>query len=317
MPASSGCRPEWERATVSPTARYAPPTPRSSLHGRVRLNQKQIAKITEQFGTLGSGNHFMEICLDERDRVWVVLHSGSRGIGNELATKHIEGAKDPMRTMSIALEDPDLAYLLEGTPGFDAYIADMLWAQEYAHANREEMMDAVLRSFGASSLRERPSLETASATRYTESTATTTTRAEHHDGHDVWITEKAPSGPAHRPRRHPGLDGNLVVHRPGKGSEASYESSSHGAGRRLGRKAAFRQLTTESLRTAMAGRAWDDTMADQLVDEHPGCVQADRPGHGRPGRSGRGRPRAAPGCESQGDLRVPIETRTLNEGGRR
>lgn len=96
------------------------------------LSSKQIDKIADQFGTLGSGNHFVEVCLDERDRVWVVLHSGSRGIGNQLATQHIESAKGLMKKMFISLEDPDLAYLVEGTPEFDAYIADMLWAQEYA-----------------------------------------------------------------------------------------------------------------------------------------------------------------------------------------
>ena len=93
-----------------------------------------------QLGSLGSGNHFLEVCLDEREVVWVVIHSGSRGVGNRLADRHIKLA----RAQEQALEDRDLAYFLEGTPEFSAYIKDMLWAQTYALANREAMMDAVL-----------------------------------------------------------------------------------------------------------------------------------------------------------------------------
>ena len=101
-------------------------------------------KALTQFGSLGSGNHFVEVCLDEIDRVWVVLHSGSRGIGNVAANKHIDGAKGLMKQMFVNLPDPDLAYLVEGTSEFDKYITDMLWAQDYALGNREAMMHNVL-----------------------------------------------------------------------------------------------------------------------------------------------------------------------------
>ncbi|MGI5272088.1 RtcB family protein [Nonomuraea sp. CA-218870] len=107
------------------------------------LTAQQETKVARQFGTLGSGNHFVEVCLDERDRVWTVLHSGSRGIGNQLATMHISGAKKLMRRQAVGLEDPDLAYLAQSTPEFDAYIADMLWSQRYAMASRARM-DKVL-----------------------------------------------------------------------------------------------------------------------------------------------------------------------------
>jgi RNA-splicing ligase RtcB len=90
------------------------------------LTSKQDGTVASQFGTLGSGNHFVEVCLDERDRVWTVLHSGSRGIGNQLATKHIGAAKKLMARYFITLDDPDLAYLVQGTPEFTAYIRDML-----------------------------------------------------------------------------------------------------------------------------------------------------------------------------------------------
>ncbi|HEX9260694.1 MAG TPA: RtcB family protein, partial [Acidimicrobiales bacterium] len=103
------------------------------------------SKVAKQFGTLGSGNHFFELCLDERGRVWVVLHSGSRGIGNQLAQHHIAKARRLAKDLHLALEDPDLAYFMEGTPDFAAYIADMLWAQDYARANRDQMMDNAMR----------------------------------------------------------------------------------------------------------------------------------------------------------------------------
>jgi RNA-splicing ligase RtcB len=107
------------------------------------LTVQQEKKVSDQFGTLGSGNHFVEVCLDERDRVWTVLHSGSRGIGNLLATMHINRARKLMKTQAIGLEDPDLAYLTQSTPEFTAYIEDMLWAQAYAMGSRARM-DKVL-----------------------------------------------------------------------------------------------------------------------------------------------------------------------------
>ncbi|MCU1600004.1 MAG: hypothetical protein JWO22_713 [Frankiales bacterium] len=103
-----------------------------------KLDGKLAQTAALQYGTLGSGNHFVELTVDERGVVWTVLHSGSRGVGNKLASKHIEGAKGLMkeRLGVEKLEDPSLAYLLDGEPAFDAYIQDMLWAQRYAMGNR-------------------------------------------------------------------------------------------------------------------------------------------------------------------------------------
>ena len=109
-----------------------------------KLSDKLSAKALNQFGTLGSGNHFFELCVDERGRVWVVLHSGSRGVGNRLGEMHIGIAKELAKGLQLKLEDPNLAYLVEGTPEFAAYITDMLWAQEYARANRDTMMNAAM-----------------------------------------------------------------------------------------------------------------------------------------------------------------------------
>ena len=96
-----------------------------------------------QLGTLGSGNHFIEVSLDEQDRVWLFLHSGSRGVGNRLAMKHIKVAQALCKKWWISLPDPDLAYLVEGTDEFWSYIRDLRWAQHFALLNREEMMHRV------------------------------------------------------------------------------------------------------------------------------------------------------------------------------
>jgi tRNA-splicing ligase RtcB (3'-phosphate/5'-hydroxy nucleic acid ligase) len=233
-----------------------PPGSASELTGR------QKGTIVAQFGSLGSGNHFVEVCVDERQRVWVVLHSGSRGIGNQLATAHIKTARLVAQEEGQELEDRDLAWLREGRPEFDAYVADMLWAQRYAWGNREQMMDAALAALSSA-------VSKAAETERINCHHNYATK-ETHLGEEVWITRKG----AIRAGRSdmgviPGSMGASSFIVRGKGNEASYQSSSHGAGRRLGRKAAFRQLTSASLREAMAGRAWDDTMAESLVDEHP------------------------------------------------
>jgi tRNA-splicing ligase RtcB len=236
--------------------------------GATELRPSQIAKITEQFGSLGSGNHFVEVCLDERDQVWVVLHSGSRGIGNQLATQHIEGAKGVMKKMFIRLEDPDLAYVVEGTPEFDAYIADMLWSQDYARANREAMMDAVLAEldlFVGASDAGTSSLEIRRINchhNYTE--------REHHHGKDVWLTRKG----AIRARQGdlgviPGSMGTSSYIVRGLGNPASYDSCSHGAGRRMSRSRARREITLQEFKHSMEGRDWQAAKAEQLLDEAP------------------------------------------------
>jgi tRNA-splicing ligase RtcB len=239
--------------------------------GASALSGKQTTKVTDQFGTLGSGNHFVEVCLDERDRIWVVLHSGSRGIGNQLATQHIEGAKGLMEKLFISLEDPDLAYLVEDTPEFDAYIADMLWAQEYARANREAMMDAVLAELwsfvGTDEPRgaPEPGHEVARINCHHNYTA-----REHHLGQDVWLTRKGAIRAGEGDLGViPGSMGTSSYIVRGLGNPASYRSCSHGAGRRLSRSRARRELSLEDFRSSMEGRDWQSGKADQLIDEAP------------------------------------------------
>jgi len=227
------------------------------------LSDKQVSTARSQYGSLGSGNHFVEVCLDERDRVWVVLHSGSRGIGNQLAARHIAVATGLMKAYFIELPDRDLAYLVQGTAEFDAYVRDLLWAQAYAAANRSEMLRLVMAEFEGFL-----GIEDAETSRV--NCHHNFTQLEHHRGRDLWITRKgAIRADAGRLGIIPGSMGTRSYIVEGLGAAASYESCSHGAGRRLSRSAANRALSVESLRDAMEGRAWNESDAAALVDEHP------------------------------------------------
>jgi tRNA-splicing ligase RtcB len=234
---------------------------------------KLEATARDQFGSLGSGNHFVEVCLDELDRVWLVLHSGSRGIGNKLATQHIDGAKKLMQRYFIGLPDPDLAYLVEGTPEFREYISDMTWAQEYAMGNRQAMMAATVAAVEAEL--NRPVVIADSINCHHNFT-----QQERHDGGNVWITRKGAIKANIGDRGViPGSMGTRSYIVSGLGNRASYHSCSHGAGRRLGRKEARRQLTVESFNEAMTGIAWNGGPSnrqgndEQLLDEHPAAYK--------------------------------------------
>jgi tRNA-splicing ligase RtcB len=210
----------------------------------------------------------VELTLDERDVVWTVLHSGSRGVGNKLASKHIEGAKGLMkeRLGVEKLEDPSLAYLLEGEPAFDAYIQDMLWAQRYAMGNRQVMnkafLKAVFKVVGKGKVVR------------TINCHHNFTQRETHNGVEMWITRKGAIKAAKGDLGViPGSMGTRSYVVEGKGSAESYESCSHGAGRRMSRGEARRSLTASSLKKAMAGRTWTEAQADALVDEHPAAYK--------------------------------------------
>jgi tRNA-splicing ligase RtcB (3'-phosphate/5'-hydroxy nucleic acid ligase) len=233
---------------------------------RTELTQKQETTLGQQFGTLGSGNHFVEVCLDERDRVWTVLHSGSRGIGNQLAKRHIDGAKALMRQYFITLEDPDLAYFVQGTQQFDDYITDMLWAQAYAMASRERM-DAVavasLIEVVGHGMRVR-----------TTNCHHNFTAMERHNGKKLWITRKgAIKAAAGDEGVIPGSMGTQSYIVRGLGNRASYDSCSHGAGRRMSRGQARKELTGASLAEMMGDRTWNSDRAEALVDEHPSAYK--------------------------------------------
>lgn len=226
------------------------------------LTDKQKATVLTQFGSLGAGNHFLEVCEDEREVVWVVLHSGSRGIGNQLASSHIDKAKKEWDHEKVPLEDPDLAYFEQDTPSFNAYIEDMLWAQDYALANRERMMDNALRVFFQINGQGREVDRINCHHNFS--------RLETHKESHLWITRKgAISADVNDRGVIPGSMGTGSYIVQGKGEERSWKSCSHGAGRRLSRSKARKTLTTESLVEAMEGKLWQSSKADQLLDEHP------------------------------------------------
>jgi tRNA-splicing ligase RtcB len=230
------------------------------------LSADQRVKAAKQFGTLGAGNHFLEVCLDERGRVWVVLHSGSRGIGNQLAQMHIATARDLARRLELRLEDPDLAWFVEGTPEFGAYITDMLWAQDYARANRDQMMDNALGAVFAFLGAGRETRRINCHHNFTE--------REVHGGQELWITRKgaikADTGDL---GVIPGSMGARSFIVRGRGEAASYHSCSHGAGRRLSRTKAKQAFTTADLVHQMEGKVWLEGRADRLVDEIPSAYK--------------------------------------------
>lgn len=211
------------------------------------LGRADEKKIARQIGTLGGGNHFIEICLDEENRVWVMLHSGSRGIGNQIGTVAIEMAREQAAKRAYGLPDRDLAWLDEGTPEFDAYIEAMHWAQDYARFNRDTMMNLVL-----SGLKTRfPQMITLGEVVNTHHNFTS---LEEHFNEEMWITRKgAVSAQFGQMGIIPGSMGAKSFIVRGKGNEDSYCSCSHGAGRRMSRNQAKKLFTTQDLEIQTAG----------------------------------------------------------------
>jgi tRNA-splicing ligase RtcB (3'-phosphate/5'-hydroxy nucleic acid ligase) len=218
-----------------------------------------------QLGTLGSGNHFIEVSLDEQDRIWLFLHSGSRGVGNKLATKHIKIARALATKWWIALPDPDLAYLVEGTGEFWDYIRDLRWAQHFALLNREEMMHRVIDCFAAWIGRDVELAESVNCHH-------NYTAQEKHFGKDVWLSRKgaidASEGTAGLIPGSMGTRSYVVV---GKGNRLALNSSPHGAGRGYSRSRARKEFTRAQLDAAMEGIEWRHS--DAFLDEIPGAYK--------------------------------------------
>jgi len=203
-------------------------------------------------GTLGGGNHFAEVCLDENDQVWLTLHSGSRGVGNKIGNHYIRRAQENCRKRGIELPDRDLAWLNEGTEEFDNYIRDLKWAQTFAHLNRDEMMDRMLHELSyhiygeAGHERE---LERARINCHHNFT-----QVERHFGRDVWVTRKgAIEARAGQKGMIPGSMGTRSYIVSGLGNEQAFQSAPHGAGRRMSRTKARASYSMKDLEGAMAG----------------------------------------------------------------
>ena len=230
--------------------------------------QKRVGKNshwTRQLGTLGGGNHFIEVCLDEAGGVWVMLHSGSRGIGNAIGTYFIELAKKDAERNNVQLPDRDLAYFAEGAQHFGDYIEAVGWAQDYARANREEMMDLVIEAMR----RHLPSFE---VMREAVNCHHNYVERERHYGEDVWLTRKG----AIRARAGelgiiPGSMGARSYIVRGKGSAESFDSCAHGAGRRMSRKAAQKKFSLDDLEAQTQGVVCRKDRG--VLDEIPGAYK--------------------------------------------
>jgi tRNA-splicing ligase RtcB len=215
---------------------------------RICEKHPKIAKSNHvaHFGTLGTGNHFIELCLDEADDVWVMLHSGSRGVGNRIGSYFIELAKKDMKTWHIDLPDANLAYLAEGTHHFDDYVEAVGWAQRYARLNRELMMrattQALVRELGPFSLDQ-------SAVNCHHNYVA----KEHHFGEDVFVTRKgAVRAGLGELGIVPGSMGTRSYIVRGKGNADSFCSCSHGAGRAMSRTEAKRRFSLADHASATA-----------------------------------------------------------------
>ncbi|TSP14049.1 RtcB family protein [Cupriavidus campinensis] len=225
-----------------------------------------LRKAAPQLGTLGSGNHFIELCVDENQDVWVMLHSGSRGIGNMIGSYFIEKAKRRMEAHFIHLPDGDLAYIPEDTDDFRDYMAAVQWAQDYALENRKVMMEVVI-----AALRRHIPVEF-TITQEAINCHHNYVDRENHFGRNLWVTRKG----AIRARAGdlgiiPGSMGQRSYIVRGKGNLESYCSCSHGAGRKMSRTAARKLFTLPDLAKQTEGV--ECRKDDAVLDEIPGAYK--------------------------------------------
>lgn len=229
------------------------------------ISKNGALKASLQMGTLGGGNHFVEICLDTDQNVWIMLHSGSRGIGNQIGRYFISEAKELMEKMFIKLEDTDLSYLVEGTELFDDYIKAMDWAQRYAAFNREVMMEQTKDALTA---RVKPFTIIDGAINCHHNYTT----RENHYGQNVWLTRKG----AVNARKGvlgiiPGSMGAKSFIVEGKGDEQSFCSCSHGAGRVMSRTQAKKLVNMEQHLKDTAGI--ECRKDEDVIDETPSAYK--------------------------------------------
>lgn len=239
----------------------------TALAGDIDMDKKfGTTSWRHQIGTLGGGNHFIEICLDENETVWVTLHSGSRGIGNKIGCYYIAKAQELCKSMFVSLPDEDLAYLPEGSELFDDYIRDMRWAQHFALLNREEMMDRVLKDishhiFGENGHQSEFEIERINSHH-------NFTQQEHHLGGNAWITRKGAVKAGLGDRAMiPGSMGTKSYIVSGLAHPMSFHSAPHGAGRRFSRAKARQEFTMDDFDKAMEGI--EHRRTDILLDEIP------------------------------------------------
>lgn len=234
------------------------------LHSGV---QHLEGKAMKQMASLGGGNHFIEVCLDTENAVWLMLHSGSRHIGNMLAQNHISTAKQLAKLADTTLPDPDLAYFVAGTSEFTAYWRDLQWAQDYARFNRDVMMgrfQRIVEKHLAGGKLTKPLLSVNCHHNYAEK--------EVHFGEDVYVTRKG----AVRAREEdygiiPGSMGTKSFIVKGKGNHDSYCSCSHGAGRLMSRNKAKKHFSLDDLVEQTQGI--ECRKDEGVLDEIPGAYK--------------------------------------------
>ncbi|PYM93433.1 MAG: RNA-splicing ligase RtcB [Candidatus Rokuibacteriota bacterium] len=234
----------------------------TAKHGKIKHSNHLV-----HLGTLGTGNHFIEVCVDESDRVWFMLHSGSRGVGNRIGTYFIELAKRDMRQHLANLPDEDLAYLEEGAAHFDDYVEAVGWAQDFALTNRRLMMGAIVRAVQAV-----PGIPPFEAGLTAVNCHHNYVTRERHGGRELYVTRKgAVRAGAGDLGIIPGSMGARSYIVRGRGSPESYESCSHGAGRAMSRNEAKRRFTLADHEAATAGV--ECRKDADVIDETPGAYK--------------------------------------------
>lgn len=223
--------------------------------------------VTRQFGTLGTGNHFVEVCLDEKQHVWIMLHSGSRGAGNRIGSFFIEKAKEEMAKWFIHLPDQDLAYLPEGSQYYNDYVSAVGWAQMYAFESRKLMLDNTIHAM-VEVLGRGIGVDNDTAVNCHHNYIS----LENHFGSNVWVTRKG----AVRARKGdlgiiPGSMGARSYIVRGKGNKESFESCSHGAGRKMSRAEAKRTFSLAD--HAKATEGVECRKDSDVIDETPGAYK--------------------------------------------
>jgi len=237
----------------------------SLLKDQPKLARWNLERISRHVGTLGSGNHFVEVCLDEESRVWVMLHSGSRGIGNAIGTHFIELAKKDMERWFINVPDKDLAYIPQGSEHFGAYWDALKLAQSYAALNRRVMMRNTMRALAGHVPSFTCDLEAINCHHNYVS-------REHHFGENVFVTRKgAVSAKEGELGIIPGSMGARSFIVRGKGNPESFCSCSHGAGRAMSRGAAKKRFTLVDHEAATAGV--ECRKDADVIDETPGAYK--------------------------------------------
>lgn len=235
--------------------------------GWQREFHKELSKNWEDsLGTLGGGNHFIEICVDTEDTIWVTLHSGSRGIGNKIGNYYIKKAQEICNRNFITLADPDLAFLVEETHEFDNYIKDLRWAQRFALLNREEMLDRVMMELSTAVFNDHT--RGAELEHERINCHHNFTQIEEHFGERIWVTRKgAIEATLGKLGMIPGSMGTRSYIVSGLANRMAFNSAPHGAGRRMSRAKAKAVFTMEDFDKAMVGI--EHRRSDVLLDELP------------------------------------------------